>query len=156
MAMARWLGWAAAVLLVAGGCDDAERNAEGRLTEPGELSVFQLRAGDCFDGGTVGEELGDVDAVPCDDEHDNEVYALLTHPAPAGEPFPGREQIIAFAEKPCVDAFAAYVGENYGASEFEIALIPPQERSWTEKDDRAIACVLHDAEGRRITGSQQA
>lgn len=159
MATVRSIGLGAGLVagLLAAGCGgDAERDGRGRVAEAGQLSVFELAEGDCFDGGATGEELGDVDALPCDEAHEHEVFALLTHPDPAGAPFPGRERIIAFAERRCVERFAEYVGAAYGVSDLEIALIPPEERSWTEKDDRTIACVLHDAEGQRLTGSKKA
>ncbi len=50
--------------------------------------VTSLALGECFDEPTVEAEISEVQRQPCNEAHDAEVIAVLTHPAPAGEPYP--------------------------------------------------------------------
>lgn len=145
----QWLALAG-LLLAAGACEEAQRDEEGRVRTAGELSVYELRTGDCFDGGErVAEAIGgertvrEVTAVPCEDPHDNEVFAVFSHPAGEEAAFPGEEEINDFAQDGCLERFPDYVGEPYEESPLELALIAPGAESWEEEDDRAIVCILY-------------
>jgi Septum formation len=148
----------AVVAMLAAGCSKAQRDAEGKVQSAGRLSIFQLAVGDCFnDPKDVSRRIvavSDIDAVPCGEAHDKEVFAVLAHPAAPGSAFPGDDQILQFAESHCLEQFQAYVGRAYGDSGFEIAVVRPVEESWTRKDDRQVACVLYSS-AKRLTGSQK-
>ncbi|MGH8993432.1 MAG: septum formation family protein [Acidimicrobiia bacterium] len=151
----------ALVAAVAGACNDAERDADGQVQTSGDLSVYELRTGDCFNGGQrVAEEVGkertvdQVTAVPCGQAHDNEVFAVFDHPAAKDADFPGEEAVNQVAQDGCLERFEAYVGRPYAGSDLQVAVIAPAEKSWTEEDDRAIVCIVY-GDG-RLTGSQKA
>ena len=151
---------ALAVTLAAGACDEAERDESGNVRAAGDLSVYELRTGDCFNGGQrVAEEVGQertvnqVTAVPCDQAHDNEVFAVFDHPAGADAAFPGEEEVNKTAQDGCLERFARYVGRPYEGSDLQVAVIAPGEQSWEEEDDRAIACVVYGEEP--LTGSRK-
>lgn len=141
---------ALALVFSAAACSDAERDEEGKVQTAGDLSVYELRTGDCFNGGErVAEETGrertvnQVTAVPCDQAHDNEVFAVFDHPAAKDAPFPGEEAVNKVAQDGCLGRFEAYVGRTYDGSDLKVAVIAPGEKSWKEEDDRTIACVLY-------------
>ncbi len=149
------------LVLSAGACDDAERDAGGRVQTAGDLSVYELRTGDCFNGGErVTEEPGRertverVTAVPCDQAHDNEVFAVFDHPAGRDAAFPGEEAVNKVAQDECLERFEAYVGRPYAGSDLQVAVIAPGERSWKEEDDRTLACIVY-GDG-RLKGSRKA
>ena len=149
-----------ALSFATGACDDAERDEAGKVQTAGDMSVYQLRAGDCFNGGErVAEETGQertvkrVTAVPCDQAHDNEVFAVFEHPAAAEARFPGEEAVNQVAQDGCLERFQPYVGQPYDGSELKVAVIAPGEQSWQEEDDRVIACILYGDE--RLRSSQQ-
>jgi hypothetical protein len=151
----------ALVLAFASACDNAERDEAGKVQTAGDLSVYELRAGDCFNGGErVAEETGkertvnQVTAVPCDQAHDNEVFAVFNHPAPGDAPFPGEEAVNKVAQDGCLARFEGYVGRPYDGSDLQVAVIAPGEKSWKEEHDRAIACILY-GDG-RLEGSRKA
>ncbi len=140
------------VLVVAftGACSDAERDESGQVQTAGDLSVYELRTGDCFNGGQrVAEEVGkertvsQVTAVPCDQSHDNEVFAVFSHPAAKDAAFPGEEAVNKVAQDGCLERFEGYVGRPYAGSDLQVAVIAPGEKSWKEEHDRAIACIVY-------------
>ncbi len=148
------------VAVSAGACNDAERDEAGQVRASGDLSVYELRTGDCFNGGErVAEETGQertvetVTAVPCAQAHDNEVFAVFKHPAKAAAPFPGEEAVNKIAQDGCLERFEPYVGRPYDGSDLQVAVIAPGEESWKEEDDRAIACIVY-GDG-RLKGSQK-
>src|SRR5687768_2718381 len=79
--------------------DEAERDDSGAITEAGSVAVTELRPGDCANG--VGQEEGEateIDAVPCAEPHDGEVFA--TFDLPDGD-FPGDDETSTLAETGC-------------------------------------------------------
>lgn len=144
----------AAVLLVAAitACskDDAKR-VGGTITEAGPISVFDLRPGDCLypDDSTVGE-VEKVQAVPCDEPHTQEVFAVPEFPDERGV-YPGEAALQQFADAACLEAFEAYTGTDYLDSDYFFTYLHPSVDSWND-DDRQIICVITD-EGAEMTGS---
>jgi hypothetical protein len=143
---------------VAGACNDAKRDAEGQVQSSGDVSVYDLRPGDCFDGGPrpqPGERIVNVvTGVPCDQSHDNEVFAVFDHPSPDDALFPGEKEMTKVAEDGCVERFPGYVGRPYADSDLQVAVIAPGAQSW-DGGDRAIVCIAY-REGKRLKGSQKA
>jgi hypothetical protein len=146
-----WVLTVAVIGLLAAGCDDG-------TDEAGASTLFQLRTGECFtsDAGTSGRtvEVDDVTTLPCTDGHDGEVFAVATHPAADDAPYPGDDAVADFAAPECLEQFPAYTGSKYDDSDLEVATVRPDEDSWTDKDDRAVACVLYK-KGERLTGSRR-
>ena len=80
----------------------AERDEAGTIVGGGEVDVFRIQLGDCFDDdrpisaepGRVSEtEVTGVEGVPCTAPHDNEVYAtfdldLVRFPRPGADRHP--------------------------------------------------------------------
>lgn len=91
------LAWAVilAVVLLGG----PQRDASGRVTEPGEVFVEELTAGDCFNGGRS-NEVDVVTVVPCETEHESQV--VTTFELPDGS-FPGEQKVLSAAEAGCTD-----------------------------------------------------
>jgi hypothetical protein len=150
--------WPAVVLCaLAVACSSGtERDDEGNVTDAGDVGAFDLRPGDCFnDTDNEAEEFESLRVVPCDDPHDNEIYASFDYPADDGEPFPGIEAIYEFGEPECFDAFEAFVGSGYDESEFDFDLIYPIQEGWDEFDDRTILCYLWQFELEKIEGSAE-
>ena len=146
-----WLVTIAVVGLLAAGCGDGADKA-------GASTLFELRTGDCFtsEAGTAGRtvELDDVTTLPCADAHDGEVFAVATHPAAEADPYPGDDAVADFAAAECLERFTAYTGSKYDESDLEVASVRPDEDSWTDKDDRAVACVLYK-KGEKLIGSRR-
>ena len=140
-----------ALLLTA--CEpEPSRDAAGSIDEQGDLSVFRFRVGDCFnDPSNTDTEVSDVDAVPCSEAHDNEVFHLFDL---ADGPYPTEAGIEAAVESQCLPAFDSYVGNAYESSELFAFPISPTQQSWETFDDREVVCVLY-ADGTQLVGSMR-
>jgi len=135
--------------LVGGG--NAVRDADSaEITEGGDLSVFTLELGDCFND-TVAEQVSELPVVPCADPHDNEVY--YEHEMPEGE-FSGDEAISAAAEENCLAQFESFVGIAYADSVFEYSALTPSAGGWEDYHDRLIQCIVFDPSA-QVQGSLQ-
>lgn len=131
------------------GGNNATRDEESQeITESGNLDVFTLAVGDCFDE-TDSEEIYEVPVVPCDQPHDNEVFFEYTLQDGS---FPGDQVISDGSLEQCDPAFASFVGLTYDESALDWYPITPTQGSWDELDDRLVQCVIYDPNG-KVTGS---
>lgn len=142
--------------LVAGCGDDGPERAEGGgLVEAGPVGVHDLEVGDCFDDpadladDAPGEAL-EVDGVPCDDAHDNEVFATVA--VAGGEAYPGPEELQDEGRARCATQLAGYVGNDPPARVEVIAYLFPTEAAWDD-GDREVVCVLYHASEPKLVGS---
>ena len=137
-------------------CNDAKRDASGVIVDSGEVDIFSIRVGDCFqdwENALSGDltELSDLPAVPCSEPHDNEVYHLFDL---STDDFPGDQSLEALAIESCHDPFEAYVGLDYASSRLDYGWVIPTDASWSD-GDREIVCFLFDVEFRELTGSMR-
>ena len=146
-----WLAGIAVLALVSSGCG-------GGTDKAGAATLFHLQTGDCFrsSAGTAGRtvEIKDVTTGPCGETHDGEVFAVVTHPAARDAAYPGDESVADFAASECLTRFPAYTGGSYDDSDLQVATVRPDRDSWTDKDDREVACVLYQ-QGSTLTGSRR-
>ncbi|HWB90159.1 MAG TPA: septum formation family protein [Acidimicrobiia bacterium] len=127
------------------------RDASGDIAEQGELSVFRFRVGDCFNDPSSGlEVVTDVEAVPCSQAHDNEVFHLFDLPDGS---YPDSATIDQHVLEECLPAFETYVGTPYEISELYVVPITPTEESWAAAD-REVVCALY-ADGARLMGTMK-
>ena len=149
----RRLLWIAviALALAAAACGDADRSEEGEIVEGGDVSVFSVQVGDCFQD-TTSTEVQSLEAVPCSEPHDNEMYAF--YDIPDGD-WPGTEAIFEGAVDRCLEEFESYVGAAYEESLLDFSFLTPTEQSWNELDDRTVGCFLYDFDLAKLTGSMK-
>ncbi len=141
--------------LIDGALNGADRTDAGIIVEAGDLEVTELRAGDCFDmpsGAEDAVEITDVDAIPCNEPHENEVY-VTTNYTPS-ESFPGETAIWDFADQFCLTAFDTFVSIAYEDSILEFGYFYPSEEGWGD-GDHTITCVLYDLNASLLTGSMR-
>lgn len=116
----------------------AERDAQGRVTDSGSESVFDLRTGDCMnDLAETAVELS-VDVTPCGGPHDAEVVSefSLTESTWPGLPFVARQ-----AERRCPQEVESASAGAPRPDEIETFYFHPTEESWDQTNDRAVLCV---------------
>jgi hypothetical protein len=168
----------------AGRDDDAPvRDDEGQVVDETELTAYRIEVGDCFNG-SIPFAVQTITAIPCDEPHDQEAYALYDlaeEGADDGEgeegedggeegedggeegedsageeaPWPGDTRVHQLAERGCLVRFGEYVGAPYEVSTLEIGLLMPTEQTWTEIDDREVVCTVHRADGTRLEQSAE-
>lgn len=119
------------------------------LTACGSAPTAEV--GDCLNTADLSDpEIVEITPVPCEHEHDAEVY--YTFDLPEGD-FPGDEAVIAAAEDGCHGAFEGYVGSSYEESAIYFTFLHPSEQGWRSASDREVICVLQASEP--VTGSLQ-
>jgi len=136
------------------GIDDADRDASGEIVGAGDVGVAELEPGDCFDDPDDFEEVVyDVQAVPCSEPHDNEVFAVRSVSTAFPDGFPGQEALQDHAYLVCSGAvFDAFVGISYLESSLEVISMTPTAESWRD-GDRDMACVLYRLDLGKLTGT---
>jgi hypothetical protein len=118
--------------------DETTRDASGRITAGGDLSVFKIQLGDCFNAAD-GDTLETVDAVPCAEPHQYEAYAKFDL---TGDEFPDDEALRAQIEAGCLASFDTYVGAAWESSSLYFFPIRPSKETWEDRDDREVTCSL--------------
>ncbi len=151
-----WWIPAAAIALAIGYFTTAQRGDDGALTSAGNVTVEDLRVGDCFNAGEFSDEgdveVSDVDGVPCEEPHAFEVFAVADY---TGSTYPAtQEQFNVAFDAVCVGAFESYVGMPYADSVLWASAITPTEDGW-DSGDREFICHLHNEDTSPITGSQR-
>ena len=117
-----------------------------------ETSVFDLAAGDCFDG--VQEDIVEVvSRIDCAAPHEYELYAIVNHPGGSDDPYPGNADMSTFAQEECVATFNAFVGADYETSELFIYNLQPTESTWA-LGDREVLCALYEPDT-MLTGTME-
>lgn len=127
----------------------AERNADGEITEEGNVSTMDVQVGDCLNGlrGTEDDTtVSTLPAVPCDQPHEGEVYA--TFELEDGD-YPGLDGITAVADERCADELVAFSQEAWDDPNIGVFYLYPEELSWPR--DRGVVCIAYAIEG-TLTG----
>jgi hypothetical protein len=115
--------------------------------------VTSLAAGECFDEPSVEAEIKDVQRQPCNEPHDAEVIAVLTHPAPAGEAYPVVSGFDDYIEQNCVPAFEAYLGIEWDtAVDYNMGYFRPTLSGWAD-GDRGFTCYVSRTDGAKLTNT---
>jgi hypothetical protein len=136
----------------------ADRSEGGSIIDAGTLGAAELQIGDCLDwpgsGGNDVEVFDSVDARPCADPHDMEVFAILEYPSVSGTSYPGDDALTEWGFDKCFDGFHSYIGAPYReVPDVDITIFWPSEDGWSE-DDRTVHCLMVAYEdGAKLTGS---
>lgn len=105
-------------------------------------NVAELAAGDCFDEPTAAASITDVQHQPCNSPHFGEVFAVLTHPAAAGEAYPVVSGFDDYILENCVPVFETYTGREADTeSELNLGWFQPTLTGWGE-GDRGFTCYV--------------
>ena len=135
----------------------ADRGVDGTIDRAGSLDAFSIRVGDCYNQGTStsedgSSEISTVDAVPCSEPHDNEVYAVFDVDV---EEFPGREGMYELAVSECVARFDDFVGMAYQDSILDVNPLYPTLDGWNSIGDREVICSVFHMEDERLEGTAE-
>lgn len=118
------------------------RDESGTVTQSASAHSLSIKKGDCV-GSLEGDQINDVQLIPCGDSHHWEAYAA--HNMPDGD-FPGSEEINKVGQKFCDDEFTTFVGIPVADSKYVWTYLSPSEDTW-KQDDREIMCFAGDKAG---------
>lgn len=124
----------------------------------GAGGTFSVAKGECFDSvsGSLEGYAYDVDIVPCDGEHDAEVFAGF--PMPDGDradgDFPGDDAITDVADDRCFELSEAYAMDVWALpGDVDVYYFIPTRESWRQ-GDREITCMFGNVDPEAgLTGS---
>jgi len=140
----RATAWLVAITLIVAACSGGgglKRGKDGHVTAAGDLSVFDLQAGDCVVPSTeTKSELEKVRVVACKDAHTQEVFAVEQYDH--GDTYPGDQALAQFADGICLQRYQDYIGVAYQDSKLFSTYLLPSARSWNEGKDHKITCIV--------------
>ena len=149
----RWLRFwwipALAIVLVVGYFVSARRGDGGAITSAGNLAIEDVRVGDCFNSDEE-EEISSVDARPCDQPHEYEMFHVATWTG--SDAYPTEDAMFGFVIQECVPAFETYVGRSFEASRLDFVHVFPIEEGWND-GDRVFQCAMFDPAVPELTES---
>ena len=143
----------ATVLALAGACgeDEPTRDDSGSISETDDVTPNSLQVGDCFnDPDSSATEVSSLQAVPCDEAHDNEIFHVFDL---EGDEYPGDDEVARLGSEGCEPELEPYVGAPPAEAGLAIVPVTPTEGSWNDTDDRTILCAAYNADGSPLTGS---
>ncbi|MET9384025.1 DUF4190 domain-containing protein [Streptomyces sp. NPDC002928] len=139
------------LLLATGGASDIWEGFKDGARDSASLSVS---AGECFDtpGGSLEGYTYDVDEVPCEGEHDGEVFAVFD--MSGGSDYPGDSHVTDVADDKCYSLQDSYAMDTWAVPEnVDVYYFTPTEDSWSI-GDREITCAFGNTdEDATLTGS---
>ena len=96
--------------------------------------------------------------MDCAGPHDGEVYFQVFHPAEASVPYPGGDEMLAWAQRHCYEQFEGFVGQEYELSELDIGILHPTNETWSDPigRHREVTCYVEAWRGGRLLGSMRA
>ena len=117
-----------------------------------------LADGDCFNRI---EELVETrrmvitSRLSCNDPHMYEVFHTFELDVPHPAIYPGDDKMGDYARKLCYEQFAAFVGEVYELSVYEIGVFTPDRVNFEHEVARyrSVHCWLHRSDGQQMTTS---
>lgn len=153
----RWVLWAVIGAFGLGyglftSLDDADRDGSGEIVAAGDLDVMTVQVGDCFDDPEAAGLVFSLDAIPCSQPHDNEVFAVESV-AGVWTDYPGQGAVDDYAYERCSGSlFDDFVGTAYLDSVLDVFTLTPTPDSW-DQGDREVVCALYRLDFAKLTGS---
>jgi len=140
-----WVVGVVAALVVASMTSAQRSAATGQITKTGHLSVFSLRAGDCFQNPSGSQpdsgQVTQVTAVPCANPHNAQVIAQLPVP---GSAYPGRDAFHAQALSGCKASVEAGVDLSKLTATEQLLWLYPTAQAWAD-GQKTISCLIVDS-----------
>ncbi|MGY4857473.1 septum formation family protein [Cryobacterium sp. AP23] len=157
-----WCGLLGTAVLLLAGCSvvgaflpSGETDGALAVIDGGDTDVSQLAVGDCINA-VNGGILSGLDAVPCTEAHDWEVYDDLDVASTADDAgaAPGTDALVAAAEEGCAAAFLPFLGLSQDATSAlgYTYLLPDASAAPAPAGDRVVHCLIGDMSG-PVTGS---
>lgn len=126
--------------------DPARRDSTGVVTKAGNLTLDNIRAGDCLKLPAKLGSLSSVTAVPCNTLHNAQVFAVLSS---SDASYPGGTALAQEGLIACRAPAQAFVSQS-SPTTLQIADLVPTGAAW-DRGSRTEVCALVNAQG-NVTG----
>jgi hypothetical protein len=119
----------------------AKRSSGGQISHKGNLSVFDLKVGDCFNNPTdTSNGVASVQAIPCTQPHNAQIYAKFSLTAGADGAYPGDSALNDQASKGCSDD-TEDLNQSAVTSSMTPRFLIPEEDTWNN-NERMASCMV--------------
>ena len=115
----------------------ADRDNAGQITAGGSVSATALREGDCVNDLKDTTSLLSLPAVPCNQAHEGEVFAVFDLPA---GPYPGQSGVDDAVNTECSGRLAGYSTTAAADPGVGLFSVYPLEQNW-KAGDRQVVCI---------------
>ncbi len=118
-------------------------------------AVGDLQVGDCIDQPAGTETIFEVQRRPCNEPHDGEVFAVVSHDAEAGAPYPPQSEFADLAGDGCVPQLEAYTGLDvlgFISRGYDFGFVFPTDESWRD-GGRIVICIINRTDEAKLTGT---
>jgi hypothetical protein len=132
------------VIAVVVAASQAHRSTAGTITNSGQVDIFSLRVGDCFQNPPAAETMlgvAQVTAVRCATPHNAQVFAQFNA---TDSTYPGRQALVREAEQGCKANEATSLDKSKITSSMTLHFLFPKPQSWTA-GRRMLTCLVVDS-----------
>jgi hypothetical protein len=125
----------------------AQVDANGNVTKAGNLSVFSLKTGQCFNEPSTNSAVSSITAIPCDQAHDAQVTGNIS----LTESSYDQSALDSDASNQCQTIADGTVDSTKIGADAGVLYFVPNQDDWNT-GDRSATCAI-DENGTKITGT---
>jgi hypothetical protein len=128
------------LIVVVGSLNSASRSSStGKITHAGNLSVFSLAVGDCFNSPANTQEVASVTAEPCNQPHSAQIYAKFNLTG-SNFSYPGTASVTRLAASGCT-ARTGSIDRSKATNAMTVHFLFPDQNAWLG-GQRTVACMI--------------
>jgi MFS family permease len=118
-------------------------SANGQITKSGNVSIFSLHVGDCFQNPSGNSQLSvtGVTAVPCSTAHNAQAFAAFSA---TGASYPGNAKLLREASRGCQSRESGDLDRSKLTSTMSLHFLFPEQQSWAD-GHRRVTCLVVDS-----------
>jgi Domain of unknown function (DUF4190)/Septum formation len=133
------------LLIIVGILSNATRSSSTeKITRGGNLGVFSLAVGDCFNNPVTTHDVATVTAEPCNQSHSAQIYAKFNLTG-SNFSYPGTATVSQLASTGCT-ARTANVDRSKVTNAMTVHFFFPDQTAWLN-GRRTVACMVVDQSG---------
>jgi hypothetical protein len=133
-----WVGVFVAATLASN--NSATRQASsGKITHRGDLGVFALATGDCFDNPANTQDIETVTAIPCTQPHDSQVFAKFDLSG-GNSAYPSAAALNKLADTGC-NSRTGSIDKPKTTPGMTIRVLFPEQDAWAD-GQRTVSCLI--------------
>jgi len=127
-------------LIAVGALNSASRSSStGKITHAGNLSVFSLAVGDCFNSPADTQDVTSVTAVPCTQPHSAQIYAKFNLTG-SNFSYPGTTRVTRLAASGCT-ARTGSIDRSKTTNAMTVHFLFPDQNAWLG-GQRTVSCMI--------------
>jgi Domain of unknown function (DUF4190)/Septum formation len=115
------------------------QSSTGKITHRGDVGVFALATGDCFDNPTNTQDIESVTALPCTQPHDSQVFAKFNLTG-ADNAYPAADALDKMADTGC-NSRTGSIDKAKATSDMTIRVLFPEQDAWAD-GQRTVSCLI--------------